>query len=99
MGLFRAYGSFCVGFGLYGFSRGLRVDGYQKNRDYDFIYKAMINGIYYALPPWQFMYIKTLLERIELAKLENTNNVYKERFYRHTSRVYKESNGICWDTL
>ena len=90
MGLLRAYGSFCVGFGFYGLSRGLRIEDCKNNKDIDFVYKAAINGFYYALPPWQFYNIKSLLERIELQRTG---------FNKINKRHYKETNGICWDTI
>lgn len=91
MGLLRTYGTFCIGFGLYGFSRGLRVD--ENRKDFLHTYNAVINGVYYALPPWQFTYIKSLLNRIELHKLGYSYKFVVDKTY------YTETNGLCWDTI
>lgn len=91
--LTKLYGTFCVGMGVYGFTRGYR--SYTCKEDNNLIstkvVQGVINGVMYGTPIFNIWPTLRLLNRLEV-KYKNLN---KDNYKSN----YEESFGVCKETI
>lgn len=89
----KTYATFCVGMGIYGFTRGYRSNIYKDRESLtaEKYVSGLVNGICYAAPILNIGPTFRLLNRLEI----ETKNLNKEQ---HKSN-YEEFMGICNDTI
>jgi hypothetical protein len=89
----KLYGSFCVGMGVYGFTRGYRaqISGSKENLTSDKITNATFNSLFYTLPIANIGPTLRLINRLEIEHKQLDKNDYKDN--------YREIVGECHDTI
>lgn len=80
--------------GMYGFTRGYRShDKINKNERLiaENVSNGLINGYFYCLPLYNFKWIYTFLNRVEVKYRNLDKKMYEKN--------YEEMYGICDDTI
>lgn len=89
----KLYGTFCVGMGMYGFSRGFRAQ-YNQDKERltsDKITNAAFNGLFYAAPIANIGPTIRLINRLEIEYKGLNASDYKDN--------YREFVGDCEETI
>lgn len=89
----KLYGTFCVGMGVYGFSRGYRsrVINEKERLISDKLTNAAFNGLFYAAPIANIGPTLRLINRLEIEHKGLNMNDYKDN--------YREFVGDCEETI
>jgi hypothetical protein len=89
----KLYGTFCIGMGLYGFTRGYRsFNSKDKERlTSDKITNAIFNALFYAAPIANIGPTIRLINRLEIEHKGLNMNDYKDN--------YREFVGDCEETI
>jgi hypothetical protein len=96
----RIYEGYCIAFGVYGISRGMRVE------DAKFWTEKAISGFLvgcvYATPVFNIFPTIRLINRLESeyrGKSPRTTKLFKERLEYYDEANYEEITGFCYDTI
>lgn len=83
-----------VGMGIYGFTRGYRSYNKSNTRENligEKLFNGALNGYMYCIPIYNFRWIYSSVNRLEVKYRNLDKNIYEEN--------YKEMTGICDDII